>query len=134
MRILAGMVVVLALAACAPQGRFERAGEAVDDTIDDVREGVGDVVDDVRDTAEDVGEPHETAKIAIDTRAAKERCVAFMVAAQSPGTKRIADVRRPSFPDPPKMRIERSARTRAEPSRRASGIGGRFAQVSVMGS
>jgi hypothetical protein len=42
--------------ACAPQGRFERAGATVDESIDDVREGVRDVVEDVRDTAEDVGD------------------------------------------------------------------------------
>jgi hypothetical protein len=56
MKIAAASVVVLALAACAPQGRFERAGEGVDDSIEDVREGVRDVVDDVRETAEDVGD------------------------------------------------------------------------------
>jgi hypothetical protein len=56
MKILTAIVVVLVLAACAPQGRFERAGQGVDDSIEDVREGVRDVVDDVRDTAEDVGD------------------------------------------------------------------------------
>ena len=39
------MVSLLALAACAPQGRFERAGETVDESIEDVREGVEDVVE-----------------------------------------------------------------------------------------
>lgn len=48
------MVLLLALAACAPQGRFERAGETVDESIEDVREGVEDVAEDVRETAEDV--------------------------------------------------------------------------------
>jgi hypothetical protein len=56
MRIFTALVVGSALAACAPQGRFERAGQGVDDSIEDVREGVRDVVDDVRDTAEDVGD------------------------------------------------------------------------------
>jgi hypothetical protein len=50
------MLVVWALGGCAPQGRFERAGSAVDESIDDVREGVREVADDVRDTAEDVGD------------------------------------------------------------------------------
>lgn len=50
------MLVFLALVACAPQGRFERAGQDVDESIEDVREGVGDVVEDVRETAEDVGD------------------------------------------------------------------------------
>jgi hypothetical protein len=50
------MLVLVVLAGCAPQGRFERAGSAVDQSIDDVREGIKDVVDDVRDTAEDVGD------------------------------------------------------------------------------
>lgn len=56
MKVLIAVLVVWALAGCAPQGRFERAGSTVDDTIDDVREGVKDVVEDVRDTAEDVGD------------------------------------------------------------------------------
>jgi hypothetical protein len=50
------MLMLVAVAGCAPQGRFERAGSTVDESIDDVREGVRDVVDDVRDTAEDVGD------------------------------------------------------------------------------
>jgi hypothetical protein len=53
------MALLLALAACAPQGRFERAGETVDESIEDVREGVRDVVEDVRETAEDVGDDVE---------------------------------------------------------------------------
>jgi hypothetical protein len=56
MKVLAAMLVSWALVACAPQGRFERAGATVDESIDDVREGVRDVVEDVRDTAEDVGD------------------------------------------------------------------------------
>jgi hypothetical protein len=53
------MALLLTLAACAPQGRFERAGETVDESIEDVREGVRDVVEDVRETAEDVGDTVE---------------------------------------------------------------------------
>jgi hypothetical protein len=57
MKVLAVvMLMLVALAGCAPQGRFERAGSTVDESIDDVREGVRDVVDDVRDTAENVGD------------------------------------------------------------------------------
>ena len=56
MKVLVAMLVLVVLAGCAPQGRFERAGSTVDDSIDDVREGVKDVVDDVRDTADDVGD------------------------------------------------------------------------------
>jgi hypothetical protein len=56
MKVFAAIVLSSALVGCAPQGRFERAGSTVDDSIDDVREGVKDVVDDVRDTAEDVGD------------------------------------------------------------------------------
>jgi hypothetical protein len=56
MRALAVMLVLWALVACAPQGRFERAGQTVDESVEDVREGVRDVVEDVRDTAEDVGD------------------------------------------------------------------------------
>ncbi len=56
MKIVGIMVVLLALVACAPQGRFERAGQSVDDSIENVREGARDVADDVRETAEDVGD------------------------------------------------------------------------------
>jgi hypothetical protein len=56
MKVFAEVLVLAALAGCAPQGRFERAGSTVDESIDDVREGVKDVVDDVRDTAGDVGD------------------------------------------------------------------------------
>jgi hypothetical protein len=56
MKVLAAMLALSAFAGCAPQGRFERAGSTVDESIDDVREGVRDVVDDVRETAEDVGD------------------------------------------------------------------------------
>jgi hypothetical protein len=56
MKVLVAVWVLVALAGCAPQGGFARAGSAVDDSIEDVREGVKDVVDDVRDTADDVGE------------------------------------------------------------------------------
>jgi hypothetical protein len=56
MKAFAAIILLGVLAGCAPQGRFERAGSTVDDSIDDVREGVKDVVDDVRDTAEDVGD------------------------------------------------------------------------------
>jgi len=56
MKALVVLLVAGGVVGCAPQGRFERAGSTVDDSIDDVREGVRDVVDDVRDTAEDVGD------------------------------------------------------------------------------
>jgi hypothetical protein len=56
MRVLAVTVSLLFLAACAPQGRFERAGATADEAIEDVREGVQDVVEDVRETADDVGD------------------------------------------------------------------------------
>jgi hypothetical protein len=56
MKVLAVMLVSWALVGCAPQGRFERAGSNVDESIDNVREGVQDVVEDVRETAEDVGD------------------------------------------------------------------------------
>ena len=56
MRVLAVMLLLLTLGACAPQGRFERAGGAVDESIEDVREGVQDVVEDVRETVEDVND------------------------------------------------------------------------------
>ena len=56
MKRFCAMLVLVVLAGCAPQGRFEKAGSAVDQSIDDVREGVKDVVDDVRDTAEEVGD------------------------------------------------------------------------------
>lgn len=59
MKVLTGVLVLWALAGCAPQGRFERAGATVDDSIDEVRDGVRDVVEDVRDTAEDVGDDVE---------------------------------------------------------------------------
>ena len=56
MKVLAVMLVSWALVGCAPQGRFERAGATVDESIDDARDGVRDVVEDVRETAEDVGD------------------------------------------------------------------------------
>ena len=56
MKVLTAALVLFALAGCAPQGRFEKAGAAVDNSIHDVREGVQDVVKDVRDTAKDVGD------------------------------------------------------------------------------
>jgi hypothetical protein len=56
MKPFAIVLVLGVLAGCAPQGRFERAGSTIDESIDDVREGVKDVVDDVRDTAEEVGD------------------------------------------------------------------------------
>jgi hypothetical protein len=52
MKIVATVLLLLSLCACAEQGTFERAGEDIDDAVDDVREGVEDVedaVDDVRD-------------------------------------------------------------------------------------
>jgi hypothetical protein len=63
MKTLVAVLMLVALAGCAPQGRFERAGSTVDDTIDDVRDGVKDIVDDVRDTAEDVGDNVERRRI-----------------------------------------------------------------------
>lgn len=62
MKLLAVVLVLGVVAGCAPQGRFERAGSAVDRSIDDVREGVKDVADDVRDTAEDVGDNVERSR------------------------------------------------------------------------
>jgi hypothetical protein len=56
MQVRALGLALLSLAACAPQGRFERAGATVDESIDDVREGVQDIVKDARETAEDVGD------------------------------------------------------------------------------
>jgi hypothetical protein len=55
-KLFAIVLVLGVLVGCAPQGRFERAGSTIDESIGDVREGVKDVVDDVRDTAEDVGD------------------------------------------------------------------------------
>jgi hypothetical protein len=49
MKLIAAMLLVLPLLACARQGTFERAGEDIDDTVEDVREGVEDVIDDARD-------------------------------------------------------------------------------------
>ena len=59
MKLLAAVLVLLSLAACAPQGRFERAGANVDEKIDDVRDGAEDVVEDARETAEDIGDSVE---------------------------------------------------------------------------
>jgi len=47
MRALAALLLFLPLAACQTQGRFERAGESVDESIEDVRDVVEDVSDDV---------------------------------------------------------------------------------------
>jgi hypothetical protein len=49
MKLIAAMLLVLPLLGCARQGTFERAGEDIDDTVEDVREGVEDVIDDARD-------------------------------------------------------------------------------------
>jgi hypothetical protein len=52
MRMLAAMLLLLPLWACARQGPFERAGEDVDDAVEDVRENVEDAIDDARDDVE----------------------------------------------------------------------------------
>jgi hypothetical protein len=62
MKVFAAVLVLWALAGCAPQGRFERAGANVDQSIEDVRDGVQDVVEDARDTAEDVGDGVERSR------------------------------------------------------------------------
>ena len=53
MRLIAAMLLVLPLWACARQGTFERAGEDIDDTVEDVREGVEDVREGVEDVIDD---------------------------------------------------------------------------------
>jgi hypothetical protein len=59
-RIVYGLIMLLPLWACEREGPLERAGEEVDEAIDDVRNGgettgnkVDDAVDDVRDGAND---------------------------------------------------------------------------------
>jgi hypothetical protein len=59
-RIVYGLIMLLPLWACEREGPLERAGEEVDEAIDDVRNGgettgnkVDDAVDDVRDGVDD---------------------------------------------------------------------------------
>lgn len=56
MKILAVMLVVSPLWACASQGPFEKAGRNVDESVEDVREVTDDVIEDVREGVEDVRE------------------------------------------------------------------------------
>jgi hypothetical protein len=60
MKIIYGMIILLPLCACDEQGPLERAGEEVDEAVDDVRNGretpenrVDDAVDDVREGVDD---------------------------------------------------------------------------------
>jgi len=60
MRVLAAMLLLLPLWACERQGPLERAGEEIDEAVEDVRAGgetlgnrVDDAVDDVRDGVDD---------------------------------------------------------------------------------
>jgi hypothetical protein len=57
---------MLALAACEKQGPLQRAGEEIDEAVEDVRAGgettgnkIDDAIDEVRDAAEDVREDLE---------------------------------------------------------------------------
>jgi len=59
MKVLAAVLLSLPLAACQTQGRFERAGENVDESIEEVREGVEDVIEDVNEGVEDVSDDVE---------------------------------------------------------------------------
>jgi hypothetical protein len=59
MKVVGVMLALFVLVACAPQGRFERAGQNADESIEDVREGARNVAEDVRETAEDVGDNAE---------------------------------------------------------------------------
>jgi hypothetical protein len=59
-KMVFGMLVLLPLWACERQGPLERAGEEVDEAVEDVRNGgettgnrVDDAVDDVRDGVND---------------------------------------------------------------------------------
>jgi hypothetical protein len=49
MKTFVAMLLPLALVACASQGRFESAGEDIDDAIEDARDDVEDAIDDARD-------------------------------------------------------------------------------------
>jgi hypothetical protein len=53
MRIFAAMLLLLMLWACARQGSFERAGEDIDQAVEDVRGDVEEAIDDVREGVED---------------------------------------------------------------------------------
>jgi hypothetical protein len=59
-RVLYAALLLLPLCACEKQGPFERAGEEVDEAVQDVRHGgettghkVDDAIDDARDGVED---------------------------------------------------------------------------------
>jgi predicted small lipoprotein YifL len=61
MKKFALLALLLALAACEKQGPLERAGEEIDEAVEDVRAGgetagnkIDDAVDEVRAAAEDV--------------------------------------------------------------------------------
>jgi hypothetical protein len=63
MKILMGLLLTLSLFACEKQGPLERAGEEIDEAVEDVRAGgettgnkIDDAVDDVRREVEDVVE------------------------------------------------------------------------------
>jgi predicted small lipoprotein YifL len=63
MKILMGLLLTLSLFACGKQGPLERAGEEIDEAVEDVRAGgettgnrIDDAVDDVRREVEDVVE------------------------------------------------------------------------------
>jgi hypothetical protein len=60
MKALALFLMTLPLLACEPEGRLERAGEEIDEAIEDVRAGgettgnrIDDAIDEVRDEIED---------------------------------------------------------------------------------
>ena len=60
MKLLTALLIVLPLWACEKQGPFERAGEEVDEAVEDARNGgptlqnrVDDAADDVRDGIKD---------------------------------------------------------------------------------
>ena len=60
MKIVYGMIMLLPLWACEKPGPLERAGEEVDEAVEDLRNGgettgnkVDDAVDDVRDGVDD---------------------------------------------------------------------------------
>ena len=52
---------VIATAACEQEGPAERAGERVDQAVDDLRDGAQDVGDEIKDTADEVGDKLDQA-------------------------------------------------------------------------
>ena len=63
---LAPFALLLAIVACEEQGPLERAGEEIDEAVEDVRAGgettvnrIDDAIDEVQDAAEDVREDLE---------------------------------------------------------------------------